>query len=248
VIKYHGTPLTPIDAMIRSFKGRHAMVSFDRPDQIEEACQVCQSVVLDNGAFSAWKKQERHDFDGYVQWAEHWLKHPAVEWAIIPDVIDGSEKDNDDLLATWPLRGELSVPVYHLHESLERLERLILSGYPRVALGSSGEFRNPNTPRWWSRMAEIMEVACDEDGMPLTKLHGLRMLDTGIFSRVPLSSADSTNVARNIGIDKRWTGSYIPKSKLSKALLLMDNIDTHTAAHRWNGNGAGFQQNMELLG
>jgi hypothetical protein len=80
------------------------------------------------------------------------------------------------------------------------------------------------------------------------KLHGLRMLDTGIFSRVPLASADSTNVARNIGIDSRWKGTYLPKSKLSKALVLMENIEGHTAAHRWNGNGAGFQQNMELLG
>lgn len=97
-------------------------------------------------------------------------------------------------------------------------------------------------------MAEIMEVCCDSDGLPLVKLHGLRMLDTGIFSRVPLASADSTNVARNIGIDSRWKGTYLPRSKLSKALILMNNVEDHVAAHRWNGDGAGFQQNMELLG
>jgi hypothetical protein len=248
VIKYHGTPLTPIDAMIRAFKGRHAMVSFEHPEQIGEACERCQSIVLDNGAFSAWKKGESHDFEGYVAWATHWLKHPAVDWCVIPDVIDGSEEDNDALLRDWPLRKELSVPVYHFHESLDRLERLAAS-YARIALGSSGEFREPNTPVWWSRMSQIMDVCCDSDGMPLVKLHGLRMLDTGIFSRVPLASADSTNVARNIGLDIRWKeGMYLPKSKLSKAIILMENIEAHTAAHRWNGNGAGYQQNMELLG
>jgi len=43
----------------------------------------------------------------------------------------------------------------------------------------------------------MMEVCCDADGMPKTKLHGLRMLDPVIFSHMPLSSADSCNVARN---------------------------------------------------
>lgn len=93
MIKYHGTPLTPIDAMIRAFKGRHAMVSYERPDQIGEACEVCQSVVLDNGAFTAWKHGRKHDFAGYLAWAAKWLKHPAVDWCVIPDVIDGDEAD-----------------------------------------------------------------------------------------------------------------------------------------------------------
>lgn len=247
MIRYHGTPLTPVETMIRAFRGRHAMVSFERPDQIAEACEVCQSVVLDNGAFTAWRKNRTHDFDGYVAWVDMWIRHPAVDWCVIPDVIDGSEQDNDDLLASWPIRGEWSVPVYHFHESMGRLERLC-AAYPRVALGSSGEYQDPGSERWWSRMSEIMDVVCDDNGMPEVKLHGLRMLDTGIFSRVPLASADSTNVARNIGIDSRWKGTYLPKSKLSKALVLMENIEGHTAAHAWNGNGAGFQQNMELLG
>src|SRR5687768_3091331 len=85
VIRYHGTPLTPIDAMLRSFKGRHAMVSFDHPEQLAEACETCQSIVLDNGAFSAWRRGEQHDFEGYIAWADKWLKHPAVDWCVIPD-------------------------------------------------------------------------------------------------------------------------------------------------------------------
>lgn len=233
--------------MVRAFTGKHAMVSFQRPDQIAEACQVCQAVVLDNGAFTAWKSGEVHDFAGYVEFCRVWLKHPAVEWCVIPDVIDGSEYENDMMIREWPYPAAVSVPVFHMHESLPRLIRLMQS-FPRVALGSSGEFAELQTPRWWTRMAEIMEVACDSDGMPKGKLHGLRMLDTGIFSRIPLASADSTNVARNIGIDVRWRGTYLPRSKLSKAMVLIANIESHTAAHRWNGSGAGFQQNMELLG
>jgi hypothetical protein len=244
LIRYHGTPLTPLSTMLPVLKGKHAMVSFERPDQIEECCEVCSAVVLDNGSFSAWRQGKPYDFRGYYEWARHWLKHPAVEWAVIPDIIDGTEEQNDELLSSWPLPG---VPVYHLHESLERLDRLITS-YPRVALGSSGAYAETNTPLWWGRMAEVMAVACDNDGMPRTKLHGLRMLDTGIFSRIPLSSADSTNVARNYGDDSRFRGTYTPRSKATRAIVMISNIEHHTAAHRWNADGAGFQQNMELLG
>jgi hypothetical protein len=56
-----------------------------------------------------------------------------VDWCVIPDVSDGDEAANDALLAEWGLPGEISVPVYHLHESLERLARLV-DTYPRVAL------------------------------------------------------------------------------------------------------------------
>src|SRR5277367_2620868 len=55
VIHYHGLPMTPAADMVKAFSGRHGMVSFEHPDQIENAVEVCQSIVLDNGAFSAWK-------------------------------------------------------------------------------------------------------------------------------------------------------------------------------------------------
>lgn len=244
MIHYHGLPLTPQKAMIKAFNARHAMVSFERPDQIEHAAEVCQSVVLDNGAFSAWKHKRAYDFTGYLEWASFWIRHPAVEWCIIPDVIDGDEDDNDHLVMTWPLARALSVPVFHMHESLTRLDWLV-KGFPRIALGSSGEFKRPGSPKWWRRMDEVMKVVCDSEGIPKVKLHGLRMLDPDCFSRMPLSSADSTNVARNVGIDKRWTGRYVSKSRTVRALILMDRIETHASARRWSG--LAFR-NRELIG
>jgi hypothetical protein len=246
MIHYHGLPMTPLADMLRAMRGRHAMVSFEDPRQIEEACEICQSVVLDNGAFSAWRAKREHDFTGYQAWVAKWLKHPCVEWCVIPDVIDGSEEQNDEMLAAWTLPRELSVPVYHFHESLDRLQRL--TAYPRIALGSSGQYSDPGSNVWWMRMAEIMEVLCDGTGMPRVKLHGLRMLDPVLFSHLPLSSADSCNVARNIGIDQAWSGTYTPRSKWARALVMMDRIEHHASARRWDGRSAGVQQNMELLG
>lgn len=244
VIHYHGLPMTPVVDMLRAMRGRHAMVSFEHPEQVAEAAEVCQSIVLDNGAFSAWRQGKTHDFAGYIEWAAHWVRHPAVDWCVIPDVIDGNEAQNDDLLAQWSLPVSVSVPVYHLHESLERLERLI-NKFPRIALGSSGEYAVPNNAKWWNRIADVMSVICDSDGMPKVKLHGLRMLDPDCFSRIPLASADSCNVARNIGIDKAWRGSYVPSSKYTKALIIIDRIESHASARRWCGSSF---RNWELFG
>ena len=246
MIHYHGTPFTPNADMIKSFTAKHCMVSFERPDQMEIAAEVCQSVVLDNGAFSAWRQGKKYDFSGYVEWASLWVRHPAVDWCIIPDVIDGSEADNDALMSDWPLPPHCSVPVWHLHESLNRLERLLR--YPRIALGSSGQYASVGTKDWWVRISEAMEVVCDADGLPISKLHGLRMLDPTVFSKLPFSSADSCYVARNSGIDSNWKGPYAMTGRYSRAVVLMERIERHASAARWNKDGAEMYQNLELFG
>jgi hypothetical protein len=253
VIRYHGLPMTPVDAMLRALKNHHALVSFEHPHQIAEAATVCQSVVLDNGTFSAWKAGRKHDFAGYLAWAKLWLRHPAVDWCVIPDVIDGDEQTNDELLEAWPLGPFQSVPVYHMHESIDRLVRLAAL-YPRVALGSSGQWANPGTDDWWERMDEMMEAICDEEGIPVCKLHGLRMLRQSIVENLPLASGDSCNAALNVGFDSRWTGSYAPKSKTTRAVVLIDCIESYVPAARWVKAGwraerrTPEQHALELLG
>ncbi len=96
-------------------------------------------------------------------------------------------------------------------------------------------------------MDDAMKVACDAEGRPLCKLHGLRMLDPTIFSHLPLAAADSCNVARNIGIDKKWTGPYAPVTPSQRALVLAWRIEEHASAVRWSRRH-GVQQNLELIG
>lgn len=82
-------------------------------------------------------------------------------------MIDGDEVANDALLADWPkdLRG---VPVWHLHESLERLQRLqrLAVDWQTVAIGSSGQWAHPGTAAWWKRMGSAMDAICDDQGRP----------------------------------------------------------------------------------
>jgi hypothetical protein len=56
------------------------------------------------------------------------------------------------------------------------------------------------------------------------------MLSHRIVTSVPLASADSTNVARNIGIDGNWAnGVYMPATKETRALVLTERIESHQA-------------------
>jgi hypothetical protein len=234
VTHYHGTPITPATVAARVLRGRHAFVSFANPEQLGVAVEVCQTLALDCGAFSAWRGGAPvTDWSAYYAWCSEARKVPSVDFAIVPDVIDGSAADNDALAAEWP-HGPFGVPVWHLHEPIARLVRLA-ADWPRVALGSSGEWSNPGSPLWWNRMAEALPAICDEDGRPLVKLHGLRMLDAEIVSRVPFASADSTNIARNIGIDAKWSGAYQPPSKDVRAVVLAERIEAVNSPPRWVG-------------
>jgi len=213
---------------MRFLKGRDALISFFRPDDIAIAAEVCRTFVIDNGAFSAWRSGNPvEDWFPYYQFVEHWSRNPRFQWALIPDVIDGTEEENDDLLAEWPF-DHFGVPVWHLHESLDRLERLVQT-WPIVAFGSSGEWRTPGTEEWFERMVEAMQVACDDDGYRRTALHGLRMLDPEIFSKFPFSSADSTNVAVNGQRKAKQVGC----STLLGQLILAERIESQQSAERW---------------
>jgi len=137
------------------------------------------------------------------------------------------------LLKAWPLPRWFGAPVWHMHESLARLQVLVRD-WPRVCLGSSAEFEIVGTSAWWCRMAQAMRVACDEAGRPLARLHGLRMLNPEIFSRLPLASADSTNIGRNVGLDQKWSGAYAPATKEGRARVMRERIESQNAPARWS--------------
>lgn len=232
MIHYHGTPISPDTAAAQVLTGRHAFISFGTDRQSDIASEVCQSFALDNGAFGAWRAGTPiTDWGPYYEWSGSLLKHPRCDWAICPDVIDGDEDANDDLLGEWPHAGR-GVPVWHLHESLTRLDMLV-EEWPRVALGSSGMWDTPGTPAWWARMTEAMAVACTSDGIPRAKLHGLRMLAPEVFRYLPLSSADSVNVGRNVGMDGAWSGTYAPPTKGWRAVVIAARVESINSAPRW---------------
>jgi len=242
VIHYHGLPITPDTAAAVAARAGHVFVSFAHPRQMGLAVSAAQSFALDNGAFSAWRAGKLiTDWSDYYAFVEAGKRQPSCDFAVIPDVIDGSESSNDALLAEWPFPRWFGAPVWHLHESLSRLSALSRE-WPRVCLGSSGAYAQIGTGQWWRRMHEAMRTICDDAGQPRCRLHGLRMLDPAVFSRFPFSSADSTNIGRNIGIDQAWEGPYAPPTKEARVQLMRARIESVNAPSAYD-----FQPQQEAF-
>ena len=118
MIHYHGTPITP-RGVLGQLPGRCFCVSFARPEQIRVCHEIGQSIMLDNGAYTCWTAGIPADWPGYYTWCGRWLQYPTT-WAVIPDVIDGDEHVNDQLIDQWPF-GYRGAPVWHMHEPIHRL-------------------------------------------------------------------------------------------------------------------------------
>ncbi|CAH6840909.1 conserved hypothetical protein [Vibrio chagasii] len=230
MIHYHGGPITPDPCAIKAWKGRHAFVSFAHTSQLGLASEICQSFALDNGAFTFWKQGKEIDWNEYQKFVGKWKHHPRCDFAIIPDVIGAGEKENDRLIELWP-HGSFGVPVWHMDESEERLIKLACK-FPRVAIGSCGEYDVKYPAKCVDKLKDVIQYIVDQNSYPICKLHGLRMLNKTIFTQIPLSSADSTNVARNIGIDKKWKGAYSPSSKETRTSILVERIESFSSSSK----------------
>jgi hypothetical protein len=192
-IHYHGTPITP-RAQLSRMAGEHFCVSFAEPRDADICETIGQSVLWDNGAFSAFTRNADLDERALYAWLEPRLYHPHR--AVVLDRIGGSVEAQRDMLARWPFPRELSWPVWHLDKPLEYLSELA-DEWGALCLGSAGEYWQVGSVTWERRMEKAFEHLMQRGRLPW--LHGLRML--GHVGAWPLASADSTNVAQNYGRD-----------------------------------------------
>lgn len=191
MIHYHGTPITPVSALYE-LAGRCFCVSFQRPQDIERVHMIGQSVMLDNGAYSAWKLGRQTRWGEYYAWCDRWLQS-ASTWAVIPDEIDSGAQLQDALIAEWPF-GEKGAPVWHMDEPIDRFLRLI-DMWPRVCIGSTDRYTIVMSPVWQQRMDAVWnEVARVRRFMP--NVHMLRGMQLS-GERWPFASVDSTDIGRN---------------------------------------------------
>jgi hypothetical protein len=226
VIHYHGTPITPRAQLLR-MSGRHFCVSFAAPWDLLTCIDIGQSVMLDNGAFTAYTQGKKFNEDGFYKWIEPHLGHP--QWAVEPDVIGGTVEDQRERAGRWPFPKALGVPVWHLGLPFDYLFELVDS-WPKVALGSSGEYWDVGGPKWAGRMDETFNELAKRG--PIPWLHGLRMLGMG-GQRWPLASADSANVGRN------WNSSGA-----CCAEHMAERIDAVQCPVRWKEQP--LQKNLDL--
>ena len=209
-IHYHGGPIwgdktvSYKELMPALWRGGGALVSYAYPDQLKQIVNIPCSLILDNGAFTDWKRDKKANKNR--DWDAHWKGYydkmvgpwfSRIEWFLIPDKIEGTEEENDALVAAVPpwLKSK-AVPVWHSDESIARFVRLCKE-FPRVAIGCCGESRAIRSKAWVKRMDQAF-IAIYAARNLKTKIHGLRMLDGRALSKYPFDSADSSSVATNV--------------------------------------------------
>mgnify|MGYP003628152093 CR=1 FL=1 len=191
MIHYHGTPLTPREQLYK-MAGKHFCVSFSDPRDGDVCLQIGQSIMWDNGAFTAFTKGKEVNYKGLYDWLSPRLGHP--HWCVIPDVIGGSVKDNKELLLQHPFPDYLSAPVWHLNLDLDYL-LFLTDRYPRVCFGSSGAYWQVGSLAWENRVNEAFNILSKKNKY-IPQIHMLRGLSM-CGKQYPFASADSVNVARN---------------------------------------------------
>ena len=83
-IHYHGTPIwgNKSEVLKVAIAGAGAFVSYARPDQIEQCLKNADSVGIDNGAFSAWKRGLKIDWTEFYKWLFRYYFNEKVMFCI----------------------------------------------------------------------------------------------------------------------------------------------------------------------
>jgi hypothetical protein len=201
-----GTPVTP-NKLLHTLAGSSFCVSFAAPRDLDDCIELVgadQILVLDNGAFTHWRQGHGAiDRAAFWEWANAAQARCEQAVAVIPDVIEGSERDNL-IECSYALRNdfaqfpERTMAIWHLNESLEQLEKLCrLMNF--VGFGSCAEFDvQSNRDGYLARIREayavVERVELEHGRRPW--IHLMRGL--GVYAEVICAeSADSTNVAVN---------------------------------------------------
>lgn len=200
-IHFHGSPITggKGGAVAKvAHSGSGAFVSYAHPQQINIAFEYADTVCIDNGAFSKKNSGRQVDWNGfYNEFLPKFIDNEKLRFFVIPDDISGDDKENDRLINELPRHlKHKAAPVWHMHESIDRLVHLSKE-WEYVCIGSSGEYFSIRSVKWKRRMNDAFDALIGKGYT--AKIHGLRMLDGRVLGNYPLDQADSTNLAINVG-------------------------------------------------
>ncbi len=164
------------------------------------------NLMLDSGAFSAWTQGKSIDLNVYCNYIErnqNWIGEYVALDVINPKDTAEAAKASFENLITMRKRGLRPIPVFHVGESFDWLNRMLDLGCDYIGLSATSLTARGNIDPWyrdaWSRLIE-------QDGLPVIKAHAFGEARMAPLSLFPWKSADST--------------SWIHESQISGKLML----------------------------
>jgi len=161
-------------------------------------------LVLDSGAFSAWRQRAPIDVMDYIEFCKEYGKYfvhivnldsiPGKGFGIkpTPDEVELSAQIGWDNLLTMQKHGINPMPVFHQGEQLKWLFKLIEHGCDYIGISPANDRTTKQKTDW---LDQVFSVICDKDGWPIIKTHGFGVTAVSLLIRFPFYSADSASWA-----------------------------------------------------
>jgi hypothetical protein len=157
-----------------------------------EIIAVTLKLLIDSGAFSAWKLGKAVDFDRYCAFLEanrDWIDSYINLDHIIPENPEEAARRSFENLERMRDRGLEPMAVYHAREDIAWLDRILDLDCRSVGIAG----RSLPTDRSREEFYQMAwERLVDGQGRPVARVHGLGETREEILLRYPWASADST--------------------------------------------------------
>lgn len=162
------------------------------------------SLMLDSGAFGAWKRGLTLDIDKYIQFIKD--NRNCISTYVSLDVIPGSmgqmSKTQSDFEKAASVsqknhlymrkKGLAPIPVFHQGEDFKWLKTMLADG--ELYIGISPALTSPiNIQRGW--YDQVYTMLTDSKGRPIVKTHGFGVTNINFLKKYPFFTADSTTWA-----------------------------------------------------
>lgn len=148
-------------------------------------------IFVDSGAFSAWRLKCPVDINQYCNWLkqnEDWIEVYAALDQIIPSDPEEAARQSYENLVFMRKQGLNPIPVWHVRESVDWLNRMLDLGCKYIGLSGTSIDSMIATDDWyelaWSHLV-------DSSGAPLVQVHAFGEARESCMKKFPWTSSDA---------------------------------------------------------
>lgn len=202
------------------------------------------TLMIDSGAFSAWRRGAVIDIDQYADFLHQNIE--LIDYYVNLDVIPGefgrvpSQAEVDaSANASWENflhlrgRGLESIPVFHQGEDFKWLETMLVAGCKYVGISPANDRTTKEKKLWLDRVFAVIPKG--PGGYPLVKTHAFGMTSTYLIFRYPWFSVDSSSWAITAGMGNiLLPGRSLSKPPLAVKITRAESKSQHSDKDYWS--------------
>lgn len=197
------------------------------------------SMMLDSGAYSAWKSGRTIDLQAYADYIKALgCADGVVNLDVIPGKygkkptpmeVEDSAKQSLQNYEKLKVLGIDSIPVFHQGEQWHWLEAMVELGIPYIGISPANDKLAEQRKEW---LDDVFTRLTDISGNPIIKTHGFGMTTVSLMNRYPWYSCDSITWILNgsygqimipVHVEGKWDYKQRPKT------LMVSSRYGHTA-------------------